>query len=42
MRRAGVSGDQARREIERADKYFATLKVSPKTKTRIPGNRKRR
>ncbi|MGE6721329.1 hypothetical protein ACQKGD_29025 [Peribacillus frigoritolerans] len=42
MRRAGVSRDQARREIKRADKYFGTLKVNPKTKTHIPGNRKRR
>ncbi|WP_284140767.1 hypothetical protein [Virgibacillus sp. LDC-1] len=41
MRRAGVSEEQARREIERVDQYFSNIGVTPDTVTRIPGNRRR-
>jgi hypothetical protein len=41
MRRAGVSEEQARREIERVDQYFSSIGVTPDTVTRIPGNRRR-
>ena len=41
MRRAGVSEEQARREIERVDQYFSSIGVTPDTVIRIPGNRRR-
>jgi hypothetical protein len=40
MRRAGVSEQQARYEIQRADQYFSSIGVNPNTPTRIPGNRR--
>jgi RHS repeat-associated protein len=39
LRRAGRSKEEARGEIERADKYFNNLGVTKETETRIPGNR---
>ncbi|MCC5847774.1 MAG: hypothetical protein JJU29_06725 [Verrucomicrobia bacterium] len=40
LRQAGLSKDQARSEISRADQYFQSLGVSRSTRTRIPGDRR--
>jgi RHS repeat-associated protein len=39
LRRAGLSRENARVEILRADAYFESIGVTPDTTTRIPGNR---
>jgi RHS repeat-associated protein len=39
MRRAGISEEDARKAIERADEYFSGIGVTASTPTRIPGNR---
>lgn len=39
LRKAGLSPDEARYEIGRADEYFESLGVTRSTPTRIPGNR---
>jgi RHS repeat-associated protein len=39
LRKAGLTPQQARRQIQRADEYFRTLGVTGETATRIPGNR---
>ncbi len=39
LRKAGMSPDEARVEIYRADGYFRSIGVQPSTPTRIPGNR---
>jgi len=39
LRRAGLSQDEARCHIARADKYFSNLGVGPNTVLRVPGNR---
>jgi RHS repeat-associated protein len=39
LRRAGMSAEEARIEIYRADAYFRSIGVQPSTPTRIPGNR---
>jgi RHS repeat-associated protein len=41
LRAAGVSADEARANIVRADHYFNSLGVQTSTPTRIPGNRPR-
>jgi len=38
-RRAGVSKEEARDAIRRADEYFESIGVTGETRTRIPGNR---
>ena len=40
MRRAGLSEDEARQHVDRADAYFRSIGVTPSTPTRIPGNRR--
>jgi len=42
LRRAGFTANEARATIHRADTYFRSLGVLPETRTRIPGNRRRR
>ena len=39
LRRAGLSHEEARTLIGRADDYFKSIGVTPSTPTRIPGNR---
>jgi hypothetical protein len=39
LRRAGLSEQEARAAIGRADSYFQSIGVTPETVTRIPGNR---
>ena len=39
MRRAGVSGPDARAAIRQADDYFGRIGVGPDTVTRVPGSR---
>jgi hypothetical protein len=39
LRKAGLTKQQARRQIQRADENFKTLDVTGDTTTRIPGNR---
>jgi len=39
MRQAGVSKDEARLAVQRADQYFESIGVGPNTTTRIPENR---
>ncbi|TPI72109.1 RHS repeat-associated core domain-containing protein [Mesorhizobium sp. B2-8-9] len=40
LRAAGLTSEEARAEIENADRHFATLGVTPDTVTRTPSNRK--
>ena len=40
LRRAGLSQEEARRALRRADAYFTSLGVILSTVTRIPGNRR--
>jgi hypothetical protein len=39
LRRSGMSEQEARAAIQRADQYFESIDVTPSTTTRIPGNR---
>lgn len=39
LRKAGLTPEQARRQIKRADEYFEGLGVTGDTVTRVPGNR---
>jgi hypothetical protein len=41
MRKAGVSKEQSRSVIKKADQYFESIGVDKSTKTRLPGNRKK-
>ena len=42
LRRSGLNPDQAKQAIKNSDRYFKSIGVSSKTKTRIPGNRRKR
>ena len=39
LRKAGLSAEDARHEIARADAYFGSIGVTRQTVTRVPGNR---